>query len=126
MTTGPGTGRIHSRDLSTGVDGPGTRFVLFAGGCPLRCPCRANPDTRHMRETAALLRRGKETGPHTAVDTSGFLGARATDGLLADTDLVLLAIKSFDLAAHRRPTGGERAPTPLAAPTLWNGRTSTR
>lgn len=32
MTTGPVTGRIHSWDLSTGVDGPGTRFVLFVSG----------------------------------------------------------------------------------------------
>ncbi len=36
-TVEPVTGRIHSWDLSTGVDGPGTRFVLFLSGCPLRC-----------------------------------------------------------------------------------------
>ena len=36
------TGRIHSWDLSTGVDGPGTRFVLFVNGCPLRCLYCAN------------------------------------------------------------------------------------
>jgi hypothetical protein len=35
--TAPVTGRVHSWDLSTGVDGPGTRFVLFTAGCPLRC-----------------------------------------------------------------------------------------
>jgi pyruvate formate lyase activating enzyme len=51
MTT---TGRVHSWDLSTGVDGPGTRFVLFLSGCPLRCLYCANPDTWHMRD-------GKET-----------------------------------------------------------------
>lgn len=61
--------------------------------------------------TAALLRRCQEAGLHTAVDTSGFLGARATDELLADTDLVLLDIKSFDIAAYRRLTGGELAST---------------
>jgi pyruvate formate lyase activating enzyme len=44
------TGRIHSWDLSTGVDGPGTRFVLFLSGCPLRCLYCANPDTWHMRD----------------------------------------------------------------------------
>ncbi|MGW1362197.1 pyruvate formate-lyase-activating protein [Streptomyces chartreusis] len=145
------TGRIHSWDLSTGVDGPGTRFALFVSGCPLRCLYCANPDTWHMRDgkeatvdevlaeidkyrafvttagggvtltggepllqpafTGEILRRCRQTGLHTALDTSGFLGARATDELLADTDLVLLDIKSFDIGTYRRLTGGELAPT---------------
>ena len=145
------TGRIHSWDLSTGVDGPGTRFVLFLSGCPLRCLYCANPDTWHMRDgremtvddvmaeiekyrafittagggvtltggepllqsafTGEVLRRCKEAGLHTALDTSGFLGVRATDELLADTDLVLLDIKSFDIDTYRKLTGGELAPT---------------
>ncbi|MER6084954.1 pyruvate formate-lyase-activating protein [Streptomyces sp. NPDC001833] len=144
-------GRIHSWDLSTGVDGPGTRFVLFISGCPLRCLYCANPDTWHMRDgqgttvdqvmagiekyrafvttagggvtltggepllqpafAGAVLRRCKEAGLHTALDTSGFLGARATDELLADTDLVLLDIKSFDVPTYRALTGGELTPT---------------
>ncbi|MFI0265778.1 pyruvate formate-lyase-activating protein [Streptomyces luteogriseus] len=147
----PVTGRIHSCDLSTGVDGPGTRFVLFLSGCPLRCLYCANPDTWHLRDakratvdevmaeiekyrpfvttagggvtltggeallqpafTAGVLRRCKELGLHTALDTSGFLGARATGELLADTDLVLLDIKSFDVRTHRKLTGGDLAPT---------------
>ncbi|WP_333747709.1 pyruvate formate-lyase-activating protein [Streptomyces sp. IBSBF 2394] len=151
VAPGPVTGRIHSWDLSTGVDGPGTRFVLFTSGCPLRCLYCANPDTWHMRDgrgatvdevmaeidkyrgflatagggvtltggepllqpafTAAVLRRCKEAGLHTALDTSGFLGARASDALLADTDLVLLDIKSFDVPTYRKLTGGALAPT---------------
>src|ERR1039457_462771 len=39
------TGSVHSWDLSTGVDGPGTRFVVFTAGCPLPCVYRHNPDT---------------------------------------------------------------------------------
>lgn len=151
------TGRIHSWDLSTGVDGPGTRFVLFVSGCPLRCLYCANPDTWHMRDgrevtvdevmaeiekyrpfvttagggvtvtggepllqpafTGELLRRCKEAGLHTALDTSGFLGARATDRLLADTDLVLLDIKSFDVAACRSPAAN--SPPPSTSPPGW-------
>ncbi|WP_314413888.1 pyruvate formate-lyase-activating protein [Streptomyces sp. DSM 40484] len=145
------TGRIHSWDLSTGVDGPGTRFVLFTSGCPLRCLYCANPDTWRMRDgreatvdemmteidkyrgfittagggvtltggepllqpafTGAVLRRCKQAGLHTALDTSGFLGARATDELLADTDLVLLDIKAFEVNTYRALTSGELAPT---------------
>lgn len=44
----PGT--IHSWDISTGTDGPGTRFVLFTAGCPLRCLYCHNPDTWRMRD----------------------------------------------------------------------------
>src|SRR4051794_30115129 len=39
------TGRVHSWDLSTGVDGPGTRVVVFLSGCLMRCLYCANPDT---------------------------------------------------------------------------------
>nr|WP_037608811.1 pyruvate formate-lyase-activating protein [Streptacidiphilus rugosus] len=143
---------LHSWDLSTGVDGPGTRFVAFLSGCPLRCLYCHNPDTWHMRDgrrasadeivreaakytdfihaagggatisggepllqpllTGELLHRFKhELGLHTALDTSGFLGNRATDALLADTDLVLLDIKSWDRALYRRLTHQELAPT---------------
>ncbi|MFB7717721.1 pyruvate formate-lyase-activating protein [Nocardia sp. NPDC056100] len=47
MTTAlaPVTGSVHSWDISTGVDGPGTRFVTFLSGCPLRCLYCQNPDT---------------------------------------------------------------------------------
>ena len=38
-------GSLHSYDLSTGVDGPGTRFVAFLAGCPLRCLYCHSPDT---------------------------------------------------------------------------------
>ena len=142
---------MHSWDLSTGVDGPGTRFVVFPAGCPLRCLYCHNPDTwagragqrmtvaevlalaaRYRRFiavagggvtvsggepllqpafTRAVLAGAKELGLHTALDTSGFLGARADDDLLDATDLVLLDIKSFDPAIARRVTGRAIAPT---------------
>ena len=42
-------GSLHSFDLSTGVDGPGTRFVAFLAGCPLRCLYCHSPDTWYRR-----------------------------------------------------------------------------
>jgi pyruvate formate lyase activating enzyme len=44
------TGWVHSWDLSTGVDGPGTRLVVFLSGCPLRCLYCHNPDTWCKRD----------------------------------------------------------------------------
>ncbi len=50
LGTDTGTvGSVHSWDISTGVDGPGTRFVLFTAGCPLACAYCHNPDTQTMR-----------------------------------------------------------------------------
>lgn len=43
------TGSLHSFDVSTGVDGPGTRFVAFLAGCPLRCLYCHSPDTWYRR-----------------------------------------------------------------------------
>ncbi|WP_246843221.1 pyruvate formate-lyase-activating protein [Allokutzneria sp. NRRL B-24872] len=145
------TGAVHSWDLATAVDGPGTRFVLFLGGCPLRCRYCHNPETWRMRDSTRrsveevvaeiakyrrfievagggftvsggepllqpdfveqLLREVKALGMHTALDTSGYLGAWATDELLADTDLVLLDIKSWDSDTYREVTGGQIEPT---------------
>ncbi len=145
------TGSVHSWDLSTGVDGPGTRFVVFTAGGPLRCVYCHNPDTWSGRNgqrmsaaevlalagryrrfigaagggltvsggepllqpafTRAILSGAQDLGLHTALDTSGYLGARADDALLDATDLVLLDIKSFDPATAQRVTGRGIAPT---------------
>ncbi|MFF3614889.1 pyruvate formate-lyase-activating protein [Streptomyces sp. NPDC002580] len=150
--TGPVSGSVHSWDLSSGVDGPGTRFVVFLAGCPLACLYCHNPDTLRMRNgkrttadtvveealkyvpfiraagggftisggepllqpdfTGEILRRCHgELGLHTALDTSGFLGARASEALLADVDLVLLDIKSWDRELYLRLTGRPLEPT---------------
>jgi pyruvate formate lyase activating enzyme len=145
------SGWVHSWDVSTGVDGPGTRMVVFLSGCPLRCVYCQNPDTWRRRDgaetlvaeleqrmrhyapfiaasgggftvsggeplqqpafTQALLEAAKGVGLHTALDTSGFLGRRATDDLLDATDLVLLDIKAATDATHRRVTGRPVGPT---------------
>lgn len=144
-------GSVHSWELVTAVDGPGTRMTTFLSGCPLRCLYCHNPDTMEMRRgtpvtadeilgrlrryapvlkatkggltvsggeplmqpafVARLLRGAKELGLHTAIDTSGFLGAHCSDEMLADVDLVLLDIKSGIPETYRKVTGRELAPT---------------
>lgn len=46
----PLTGSVHSWDLVTGADGPGTRMTLFMAGCGMRCQYCQNPDTWRMRD----------------------------------------------------------------------------
>ncbi|MDU5315992.1 MAG: pyruvate formate-lyase-activating protein [Varibaculum cambriense] len=45
---------VHSWELVTAVDGPGTRLTLFLSGCPLRCQYCHNPDTFQMRSGHAV------------------------------------------------------------------------
>jgi pyruvate formate lyase activating enzyme len=65
-----------------------------------------------IRFLQALLRRCKEDlGLHTAVDTSGFLGARASEDFLDLVDLFLLDIKAGDEELYHLVTSAELAPT---------------
>jgi len=144
-------GSLHSWELVTAVDGPGTRMTVFLSGCPLQCLYCHNPDTMEMRRgepvtatelldrisryrnifevtgggvtisggeplmqpafVARILRGAKEMGLHTAVDTSGYLGAHCTDEMLDDIDLVLLDVKSGIPETYKRVTGRELQPT---------------
>ena len=144
-------GSVHSWELVTAVDGPGTRLTVFVSGCPLRCLYCQNPDTLAMKDgkpveadellarirrylgvftatgggltisggevlmqpafAARILRGAKEMGVHTALDTSGFLGANATDAMLDDTDLFLLDVKAGTSDLYERVTGRELEPT---------------
>lgn len=144
-------GSLHSWELVTAVDGPGTRLTTFLAGCPLRCLYCHNPDTLRLRDgrpvpadevlarvrryravfratrggltvsggepllqpafVTRLLEGAKELGVHTALDTSGFLGAHADGRLLDSLDLVLLDVKSGLPDTYRATTGRELAPT---------------
>ena len=144
-------GSVHSWELVTAVDGPGTRLTYFLAGCALRCLYCQNPDTWRLPDgvpttleevkarifryapvlrathggltvsggepllqnafLGRMLSYAKELGLHTAVDTSGFLGARASDALLEKTDLVLLDVKSGLPETYRMVTGRDLAPT---------------
>jgi pyruvate formate lyase activating enzyme len=66
--------------------------------------------TEFLSELFALAH---ERGIHTALDTSGitFRGADpALDGLMKNTDLVLLDIKAIDREGHKILTGRDNAP----------------
>lgn len=144
-------GSVHSWELVTAVDGPGTRLTIFLAGCPLRCVYCHNPDTLKMKDGTAvfasdliqlmskyipvfnatkggvtfsggeammqpaflnkLLRGAKERGIHTTLDTSGFLGAIASDQMIDDLDLVLLDVKSGNPEIYKKLTGRPLAPT---------------
>lgn len=97
---------------STGVQreaGKYTRFTAPAGG---GATVSGGEPLLQPVFTGELLHRFKhELGLHTALDTSGFLGVRATDALLRDADLVLLDLKSWDRATYRKVTGRTLEPT---------------
>jgi pyruvate formate lyase activating enzyme len=58
-----------------------------------------------------IFRAAKGLGLHTALDTSGLLGERASDGFLGLVDLVLLDVKAWREETYRRLTRREIAPT---------------
>lgn len=75
--------------------------VTLSGGEPLCQPAMVQ----------SIFEGCKRMGLHTALDTSGYLGAKATDELLSYTDLVLLDIKYFDPEAYKKLTGKDLQPT---------------
>lgn len=75
--------------------------LTISGGEPL-----VQPEFVH-----AVLAGAKAAGIHTALDTSGFLGHKASDALLESVDLVLLDIKSWLPATYQKTTGCRLEPT---------------
>jgi pyruvate formate lyase activating enzyme len=61
--------------------------------------------------TRRIFAAAKRMGLHTAIETSGFLGARADEKYLSCVDLVLLDIKSSDPDTYRKVTARDIAPT---------------
>jgi len=61
--------------------------------------------------TRRIFQGAKAMGLHTAIETSGFLGARADESYLSAIDLVLLDVKSSNPDTYRRVTGRDLTPT---------------
>lgn len=74
--------------------------VTLSGGEPLS----------QQKFTEELLRRCKETGFHTAVDTCGYAPVEVFDAVLPYVDLFLYDIKHLDDAIHRKYTQVPIAP----------------
>ena len=102
---------VHSWEMVTAVDGPGTRMTLFLTGCPLRCQYCHNPDTMAMR--TGTLERVEDVVKRIKRYKRVFrvTGARLSDEDLANIDLVLLDVKSGDEATYREVTGQPLQPT---------------
>ncbi|WP_239378307.1 pyruvate formate-lyase-activating protein [Olsenella sp. An290] len=101
-------GRVHSTESFGTVDGPGTRFVVFCQGCPMRCQYCHNPDTWEFA-------RADGTGPGTSASVGELLerfernrpfyrkgGITVTGGEpMAQPDFVAALFR----AAHEAPAG---------------------
>lgn len=47
-------GYVHQLESFGCADGPGSRFIIFFSGCPMRCKFCHNPDTWDMKKGGAL------------------------------------------------------------------------
>jgi pyruvate formate lyase activating enzyme len=69
--------------------------LTISGGEPLMQP----------EFTREVFRRAKESGIHTALDTSGYASWDVIEGVLEHVDLVLYDIKQMDSERHKEYTG---------------------
>jgi len=79
-------------------------FIKFSGG---GITVTGGEPTLQADFVAALFKRCKEMGVHTALDTSGFADIKRVEELLKYTDLVLLDIKQINNEKHKALTGVE-------------------
>ena len=81
------------RKYANGLKTMGGGFTL-SGGEPLM----------QARFAARLFTAAKQLGIHTAIETNGFYGERLSDAELKTIDLVMLDMKGFSAAQHRKVT----------------------
>lgn len=110
-------GSVHSWELVTAVDGPGTRLTVFLAGCPLRCLYCHNPDTQTMRlgERTTVRRVVEEAGRYRAfIARGGGLTVTGGEPLLQPAfveDLFVGVKEAYGLhtALDTSANGGHRA-----------------
>lgn len=94
------TGKVNSIQTLGTLDGPGVRFVVFLQGCPLRCGCCHNPETRDLSD-------GKGYTPEEIVDTAAryreYFGERGGITLSGGEPLLQaeFAVRVFELCKQR-------------------------
>lgn len=103
MRTGE-IGSVHSWELVTAVDGPGTRLTTFLAGCPLRCLYCHNPDTMEMRRGEAvtadeLLARVRRYAPMFSV-TGGGLTISGGEPLMQPAFVARILRGAKELGVH--------------------------
>jgi pyruvate formate lyase activating enzyme len=96
VTIGQATDQL--RKYAAGLKAMKGGFTL-SGGEPLM----------QHRFAKKLLRAAKQLGIHTAIETNGVYGEKVSDSELADIDLVILDMKAFTPAQHKRVTGMDNA-----------------
>lgn len=95
-------GRVHSTESFGTVDGPGTRFVVFCQGCPMRCQYCHNPDTwefgkgteKSVRELLEMFERNRPFYKRGGITVTG-------GEPMAQPDFVAALFR----AAHAAPAG---------------------
>ena len=94
-------GYVHSLEVGSFVDGPGTRFVVFLAGCPLRClychnpdACRISGDPTDSDEIVAKIAR-----------TAGFLSAGGGGVTVSGGEPLAQAAFALDILRGARALG---------------------
>lgn len=80
------------------------QYIAFSGG---GITVTGGEPTLQAEFVAALFKRCKEIGVHTALDTSGFAEIKKVEELLQYTDLILLDMKQMNSEKHKLITGVE-------------------
>ncbi len=83
-------------------------YMQFSGG---GMTISGGEPTMQKDFVVELLKRSKEEGIHTALDTSGFIQLEDAKKILEYTDLVLLDIKHISKEKHKQITGVSNEPT---------------